>query len=83
MLTHRLVGHADVARGPAAEATGEVISLLHGRLGRIVRQRRRDVGGSRGQSVHAARAVETVCTSGCGGGGDTNETAVRGGSDIH
>lgn len=72
ILTHRLVGHSDVARGPAAEATGEVIGLLHGRLGRVVGQRRRDVGGSRGQSVHAARAVETVCTSGWG---------VRGGDD--
>lgn len=60
--TNGFVSHSHIPGGPATEAAGQVVSLLHGRLGGIVRQRRWDVGGSGRQRVHATRAVKTICT---------------------
>lgn len=61
-LTNRLVCHAHVPGSPAAEAAGQVIGFLHGGLGRVIGQRRRDAGGTRGEGVHAAGAVKAVGT---------------------
>ena len=60
--TNWFVSHSHIPGGPATEAAGQIVGLLHGRLGGIIRQRSRDVGGPGGQCVHAAWAVETVDT---------------------
>lgn len=60
--TNRFVSHPHVPGGPAAEATGQVIGLLHSCLGWVIRQGSWNIGGPRRQRVHATRAIEAICT---------------------
>lgn len=61
-LTNWFVSHSYISRSPATETTGQIIGLLHGRLGGVIGQWSWYVGGSGRQRVHATRAVETICT---------------------
>lgn len=60
--TNRFVSHSHIPGGPATEATGQVVSLLHGRLGWVIRQRSWDVGGPSRQRVHATGTIEAIRT---------------------
>lgn len=60
--TNRFVSHSHIPGGPAAEAAGQVIGLLHSCLGWVIRQRSWNIGGPSRQRVHATWAIKTICT---------------------
>lgn len=59
--THWFVSHSNIPGGPATKTTGEVVRLLHGGFGWVIRYRGRNVSGPSWQRVHAAWTIETIC----------------------